>query len=158
MMVIAAALQLLISGPEQLYMLLFGIVCIVLEVWLSYPRYVEILKWTTLSLFSYVAVVVVADVPWGTALKSLFIPSVDMSGAYAMAIVAILGTLALICSSGRRGRKSRRNTVITPSHFACRRRVRALLGPLFGLHRHRTNLKRDILFQFINPHVSLGVA
>src|SRR5262245_19122581 len=87
-----AALELLISGPEQLYMLLFGIVCIVLEVWLSYPRYAEILKWTTLSLFSYVAVVVVADVPWGTALKSLFIPSVDISGAYAMAIVAILGT------------------------------------------------------------------
>ena len=61
-----AALDLLIGGPEQLYTLLFGVVCIVLEVWLSYPRYAAILKWTTLSLFSYVAVVFVADVPWGT--------------------------------------------------------------------------------------------
>jgi len=58
----------------------------------SYPRYAEILKWTTLSLFSYVAVVFVADVPWGTALRSLFIPSVDLTRAYAMAVVAILGT------------------------------------------------------------------
>ena len=87
-----AALDLLIGGPVQLYTLLFGVACIVLEVWLSYPRYAAILKWTTLSLFSYVAVVFVADVPWGTALKSLFIPSVELTGAYAMAIVAILGT------------------------------------------------------------------
>jgi hypothetical protein len=132
------ALELLIGGRGQLYRLLFGIVCIVLEVWLSYPRYAEILKWTTLSLFSYVAVVFVADVPWGAALKSLFIPNVDLTGAYAMAMVAILvRPLALICSSCRQGRKSRRNTVITPSHFGCRRRVRALGRALAGTHNTR---------------------
>ena len=32
-----AALDLLIGGPEQLYTLLFGVVCIVLEVWLQLP-------------------------------------------------------------------------------------------------------------------------
>jgi Mn2+/Fe2+ NRAMP family transporter len=87
-----AALQLLIGGPEQLYTLLFGVVCIVLEVWLSYPRYAAVLKWTTLSLFSYVAVVFVAEVPWDTALKSLLIPRIDLTGPSAMAMVAILGT------------------------------------------------------------------
>jgi Mn2+/Fe2+ NRAMP family transporter len=51
-----------------------------------------ILKWTTLSLFSYVAVVFVADVPWGAALKSLFVPRIELTGAYAMAMVAILAT------------------------------------------------------------------
>ena len=87
-----SALQLLIGGPEQLYTLLFGVVCIVLEVWLSYPRYAAVLKWTTLSLFSYVAVVFVADVPWGIALKSLIVPHIDLTGPSAMAMVAILGT------------------------------------------------------------------
>ncbi|MDO9059749.1 MAG: divalent metal cation transporter [Bradyrhizobium sp.] len=87
-----AALQLLIGGPVQLYTLLFGVVCIVLEVWLSYPRYAAVLKWTTLSLFSYLAVVFVADVPWATALKSLVVPTIDLTGASAMAMVAILGT------------------------------------------------------------------
>ena len=87
-----AALVLLIGGSGQLYTLLFGVVCIVLEVWLSYPRYAAVLKWTTLSLFSYVAVVFVADVPWATALKSLVVPTIDLSGASAMAMVAILGT------------------------------------------------------------------
>src|SRR6476469_1018885 len=76
-----AALDLLIGGPGQLYTLLFGVVCIVLEVWLSYPRYAAILKWTTLSLFSYVAVVFVSDVPWGTALRSLFVPSIERTGS-----------------------------------------------------------------------------
>jgi NRAMP (natural resistance-associated macrophage protein)-like metal ion transporter len=87
-----AALVLLIGGPAQLYTLLFGVICIVLEVWLSYPRYAAVLKWTTLSLFSYVAVVIVADVPWPTALKSLVVPTIDLTGASAMAMVAILGT------------------------------------------------------------------
>jgi NRAMP (natural resistance-associated macrophage protein)-like metal ion transporter len=87
-----AALQLLIGGPEQLYTLLFGVVCILLEVWLSYPRYAAVLKWTTLSLSPYVAVVFVADVPWDTALKSLLIPRIDLTGPSAMAMVAILGT------------------------------------------------------------------
>jgi Mn2+/Fe2+ NRAMP family transporter len=87
-----SALQLLTGGPEQLYTLLFSVVCIVLEVWLSYPRYAAVLKWTTLSLFSYVAVVFVADVPWGIALKSLIVPHIDLTGPSAMAMVAILGT------------------------------------------------------------------
>ena len=39
-----AALQLLAGGPEQLDTLLFGVVCIVLEVWISYPRYAAVLK------------------------------------------------------------------------------------------------------------------
>jgi NRAMP (natural resistance-associated macrophage protein)-like metal ion transporter len=87
-----AALQLLAGGPGHLYTLLFGVVCVVLEIWLSYPRYAAILKWTTLSLFSYVAVVFVADVPWATALKSLFVPTLELTGASATAMVAILGT------------------------------------------------------------------
>jgi NRAMP (natural resistance-associated macrophage protein)-like metal ion transporter len=87
-----AALQLLAGGNAALYTLLFGIVCIVLEVALSYPRYASILKWTTLSLFTYVAVVMVAHVPWPHALRSLVVPELQWNAAYATAFVAILGT------------------------------------------------------------------
>lgn len=87
-----AALQLLIGGNVGLYTLMFGIVCVVLEVWLSYPRYASILKWTTLSLFTYVAVVMVAHVPWAHALRALVVPEVQWNAAYATAFVAILGT------------------------------------------------------------------
>ena len=63
-----AALGLLIGGPEHLYTVLFGVVCILLETFISYARYAAVLKWATLSLFAYVAVVFAAHVPWGSAL------------------------------------------------------------------------------------------
>ena len=87
-----AAVSLLIGGPLWLYTLLFGAFCVIVEVWLSYERYASVLKWATLSLFAYVAVVIVAHVPWGEALTSLVVPRIEYTGAYATAVVAILGT------------------------------------------------------------------
>ncbi len=87
-----AALALLVGGNGGLYTLLFGILCIGLEVGLSYPRYASVLKWTTLTLFTYVGVVVVAHVPWPHALRSLVVPELRWNVAYATALVAILGT------------------------------------------------------------------
>ena len=87
-----AALALLVGGKAGLYTLLFGVACIGLEVWLDYPRYANVLKWTTLSLFTYVGVVMVAHVPWGHALRSLVVPELQFNAAYATAFVAILGT------------------------------------------------------------------
>ena len=87
-----AALVLLIGGNAAFYTLLFGVLCVLLEVTLSYPRYASILKWTTLSLFAYVGVVVVAGVPWARALTALVVPELQWNAAYATAMVAILGT------------------------------------------------------------------
>lgn len=87
-----AALRLLLGGPEQVYTIGFGIVCIALETFLSYPRYAAILKWATLSLFAYVAVVFAAQVPWSVALTSTVLPGMTWDADHAMALVAILGT------------------------------------------------------------------
>lgn len=87
-----AALALLAGGNAGLYTLLFGILSIILEVGLSYPRYAAILKWTTLTLFTYVAVLFVVHVPWGKALAALVVPDIEFNAAYATAFVAILVT------------------------------------------------------------------
>jgi len=87
-----AALVLLTGGNAVIYTFFFGILCVMLEVTLSYPRYAAILKWTTLSLFTYVGVVMVAGVPWGRALGALVVPEIQWNAAYATAMVAILGT------------------------------------------------------------------
>lgn len=87
-----AAAQLLIGGSGLLYTVLFGIVCILLETFLSYARYAQVLKYLTLSLFTYVAVVFAAHVPWGTAIYSTLVPHLVFDGPHAMALVAILGT------------------------------------------------------------------
>jgi len=44
-----AALGLLLGGPRQLYAVLFGVLCVLLEVFVSYTRYAAALKWATLS-------------------------------------------------------------------------------------------------------------
>ncbi|MDB5362134.1 MAG: iron transporter [Rhodospirillales bacterium] len=87
-----AALGLLIGGPERLYTVLFGVLCVVLEIWLSYARYAAVLKWSTLSLFAYVVVVFAAHVPWASALYGTFVPHFTFDGGFATALVAILGT------------------------------------------------------------------
>ena len=87
-----AALGLLIGGPEHLYTLAFGVICVLLEVFIPYDRYATLLKWTTFSLFAYVAVVFSAHVPWGAAIYSTLVPHLVFDGPHATAIIALLGT------------------------------------------------------------------
>jgi NRAMP (natural resistance-associated macrophage protein)-like metal ion transporter len=87
-----AALKLLIGGPQLLYTIAFGVICVLVEVFTSYARYAAVLKWTTLSLFTYVAVVFVAHVPWATALPDMIVPRFTLNAAHITALVAILGT------------------------------------------------------------------
>ena len=46
-----AALGLLVGGPKLVYAVLFGVICIVLEVYISYARYAAMLKWSTIVCF-----------------------------------------------------------------------------------------------------------
>lgn len=87
-----AALKLLIGGPALAYAMGFALASLALQVYVPFSRYSPILKVLTLSLFAYVATVFVAHVPWGEALKNTFIPHIQWKAAYAVAIVAILGT------------------------------------------------------------------
>jgi len=86
------ALRLLIGGPAGLYVVLFAAVCAALEIFLSYARYVRILKWLTLALFGYVAAALVVEVPWGEALYRTVIPAFRWRQDYIVTIVAVLGT------------------------------------------------------------------
>jgi NRAMP (natural resistance-associated macrophage protein)-like metal ion transporter len=88
----AAAVDLLIGGPVRLYTVLFGILCVLLETFINYTRYATILKWGTVVLFAYVAVVFTVHVPWGTVLLSTLLPAISLDGPHAMALVAVLGT------------------------------------------------------------------
>lgn len=88
----AAALKLLIGGPVLVYVVLFGTLSVMAEVFISYARYEPILKWLTISLLAYVATVFVVDVPWGHVVQLIVLPSVVFDASYFTAIVAIFGT------------------------------------------------------------------
>ena len=88
----ADATALIAGGSRHFYMLGFGLFCVLLQVFFSYAKYVRVLKWLTLSLFAYVAVVFVVELPWLDVVKGAFVPSLRMSPGYMTAVVAILGT------------------------------------------------------------------
>jgi Mn2+/Fe2+ NRAMP family transporter len=70
----------------------FGVVSMLLQVFIPYNRYVSVLKWLTLSLLAYAGVAVVANVHWGDALAAAVWPHITWSRDYATTVVAILGT------------------------------------------------------------------
>ena len=86
------ALKLLIGGPGLLYVVLFGIICVLGPTFLDYKRYVRVLKWSCLSLFAYVAALATVHVPWGEALKGLVVPTIAWNSDYFTTLVAIAGT------------------------------------------------------------------
>ena len=58
------ALRLLLGGSVHVYSVTFGLLCLVLQVFIPYQRYVRYLKWLTLALLAYLAVVFTISVPW----------------------------------------------------------------------------------------------
>src|SRR5438874_2672181 len=86
------ALRLLIGGSSGAYVILFALGCAGLEVFSSYGQYVRILKWLTLSLFAYVATVLIIAVPWGEVAYHTFVPAFLWDQDYIVTIVAVLGT------------------------------------------------------------------
>lgn len=86
------ALKLLVGGPGFLYVLLFGVSSVVAQIFLDYKHYSAVLKWLTLSLFAYVAALLVTKVSWGEALRGIAIPHIQWTSAFLTTLVAILGT------------------------------------------------------------------
>ena len=86
------ALRLLIGGSSHLYVVVFAIGCVLLEVWSRYRNYVAILKWVSIALFSYVATALIVPVPWSEVAWNTFVPNFSLKTDYVVAIVAVLGT------------------------------------------------------------------
>ena len=86
------ALQLVVGGGQHFHAVLFGIVTVLLQVFVPYRTLAPILKWLTLFLFSYVLAAMLVHVNWPQALHDLIIPKLQWDSAYWMLVVALLGT------------------------------------------------------------------
>ena len=83
----------LVTGVDRHLMTVFFVVTtLLLQVFVPYHRYVFFLKWLTLSLLSYAAVLFTVHVPWGeVALRTLW-PDIKFDAAAATVVTAIFGT------------------------------------------------------------------
>jgi Mn2+/Fe2+ NRAMP family transporter len=86
------ALQLVVGGGEHFHAVAFGVITLLLQVFVPYRRLAPILKWLTLTLFVYVAAAFSVNIPWTRVLHDLVVPQIIPSTAFWMMIVAILGT------------------------------------------------------------------
>jgi NRAMP (natural resistance-associated macrophage protein)-like metal ion transporter len=86
------ALRLLLGGSAHLYSVCFGLLCLALQVYLRYETYVRYLKWLTLALLSYVAVIFTIHVPWGTVISQMLLPRLVLDHNTITMIVAVFGT------------------------------------------------------------------
>ena len=86
------ALELIAGGPSQIYIVLFALVSLSLQIFIPFPRYAPFLKWLTLALLAYVAAVLVVDIPLAPLLEGALLPRLSRSGEYAALFVAVLGT------------------------------------------------------------------
>jgi NRAMP (natural resistance-associated macrophage protein)-like metal ion transporter len=86
------ALQLLVGGPDHLYGLGFGLLSLLLQIFVPYSKYVRILKWLTLTLFAYVATVFTVDIAWVRLFKGALTPDIVWNPAYITTVVAVFGT------------------------------------------------------------------
>jgi len=87
-----AATEMLVGGPRPLWTVLFAGASLALQIFIPFPRYAPILKWLTLTLFSYVATLFVVHVPWEAAMKSALWPNFEWDTKYTATLVAVLGT------------------------------------------------------------------
>lgn len=88
----ADAVRVLIGGPQIAYVLVFGAICVLMQVYLSYQSYVGVLKWLTLALFAYIATLFFVKIDWSVLARSFLVPHLSLDKDYLTAIVAILGT------------------------------------------------------------------
>jgi NRAMP (natural resistance-associated macrophage protein)-like metal ion transporter len=83
----------LVTGfNRHLMTAVFVFATLFLQVLVPYHRYVAFLKWLTVSLISYAAVLFTVHVPWGQVAFHTFIPSFKFDANAAAVIVGIFGT------------------------------------------------------------------
>ena len=70
----------------------FALITLSLQIFVPYHRYVFFLKWLTLSLLAYAAVLFTVHVPWGEVLLSTFMPKLILNSQAAAMVVGIFGT------------------------------------------------------------------
>ena len=88
----AASVRLLVPLPQALLLVAMAGLMVGLEVLLPYEQYAKVLRWLTLSLAAYIAVLFVIDVNWGSVLRQTLIPKVSWNRPQIAMLIAILGT------------------------------------------------------------------
>lgn len=89
----AKAVQMILPWFNFYFLIIFiGIVGLLLQIFLSYKKYVKYLKWFAVSLFAYIATGLIIKMNWSHVLHETFIPHITLAKDQIFLITAIIGT------------------------------------------------------------------
>lgn len=125
-----AARLLLPQTPGWPWIVLFGALCTIPQVVLNHRRYVGVLKWLTLVLFSYFASLLAIHVPWTSVLKGLLVPHAVARSSFWLMVAAILGTTISPYLFFWQAGQEVEDTKADPARVALRRRPQQGRGAL----------------------------
>lgn len=90
--IMSAAFGLLVPIDQWIGVVMFALLLAATEIAIPYHRYARVLRWLTISLLAYVAVLFVAKVEWGQVVISTLIPNFDFSRLSFELLLALAGT------------------------------------------------------------------
>ena len=89
----AKGFQLLVPNiPFFALVIGFGILGLVLQIFVPYQKYSKYLKWLVISLFSYIATGLIIHMDWSMLLKDSILPHLTFTKTQILLITGILGT------------------------------------------------------------------
>jgi len=105
-----ASAQLVLGWGGHAFTIGFALLSLTLQLFIPYRRYAHYLKWLTLVLLAYVAVVFMVKVDWSAAMWGFVAPEIGLTSETFTMVVAIFGTTIspylLFWQAARRWRKS----------------------------------------------------
>ena len=88
-----ASVRLLVPEvPVLVATIIFVVLIIGLEILIPYQKYMKILKYLALFLFSYIITAIIVGGSWSQILTSSIVPHIEIKPEFAMMFVAIIGT------------------------------------------------------------------
>ena len=87
----AAGTDLLVGGHTHIFVLVFALVSVLLQLFVPYHQYARVLKWLTLSLFAYIGVLLTVHTDWPAAFRGMVWPE-NLGRDAIVTIVALFGT------------------------------------------------------------------
>ena len=87
-----AAAELTLGWGARFFTVAFAVLSLLLQLYVPYHRYVHILKWLTLALFAYVAVIFTVHIDWHEVMARTLLPHIDASAGAITMVVAVFGT------------------------------------------------------------------
>lgn len=90
--IMSAALGLLVPIDQWIGVVMFALLLAATEIAIPYHRYARVLRWLTISLLAYVAVLFVAKVDWAHVATATLLPHFDFSRISFELLLALAGT------------------------------------------------------------------